>query len=150
MTIDTTTPAGATRPTSSLTRALSQVSLEEQARPAKKATLAIASDTLRNEQAREIIFRCNAIDRDIPMIRVETRKALSTYLVNKQIQNPGLLNNRQQGLCAWTLLEHVARGDRGFQNVDSNMVGSYIRQEDKSQFKAIAKSLNLDPGKFIS
>jgi hypothetical protein len=146
---DTHSALGA-RPVSSLTRALSQISLEEQGRPAKKAALAIASETLKSEQSRQIIFHCNAIDRDVPSIQVNTREALSTYLVNNQIQNPGSLSERQQGLCAWTLLEHVARKDRGFQKVNAALVGSYIRPVQKATFEVLAKSMNLDPVKFIA
>lgn len=149
MTITDTNSNPGTRPVSSLTRALSQISLEEQGRPTKKAALAIARETLKNEQSQQIVFHCNAIDRDVPSIQVNTRKALSTYLVNNQIQNPGLLSERQRGLCAWTLLEHVARGDQGFQKVNSALVGSYIQPAQKARFEALAKSMNLDPGKFI-
>lgn len=150
MDINKTSAANATRQTNSLTRALSQASLEEQARPAKRATHAIASETLRNEQARQIIAYCNAIDRDATIIRVETRKALSTYLVNNQIQNPGFLNKTQQSLCAWTLLEHAARRDPGFEKIDPAMVSRYIPSNEKPRFKAIETSLPLDSKTYIT
>jgi len=99
MTITDNSRTTAPRPVSSLTRALSQVSLEEQARPAKKAALSIASETLKAQQTRQIVSYCNAIDREIPLIQVNTRRALSTYLVNNQIHDTGLLNQRQK-TCA--------------------------------------------------
>lgn len=150
MTITDNSRTTAPRPVSSLTRALSQVSLEEQARPAKKAALSIASETLKAQQTRQIVSYCNAIDREIPLIQVNTRRALSTYLVNNRIHDTGLLNQRQKNLCAWTLLEHAARGDSDFKKIYPAMVGSYVGAAEKPRFEALARSMNLNPANFIA
>ncbi|MFP5483241.1 MAG: hypothetical protein ACLGGW_08200 [Gammaproteobacteria bacterium] len=139
----------ATRRIGSITRDFSQISVDDQAQPPKKVARTIARETLDSEQSRQIVYRCSAIDQEIPLIGVNARKALSSYLVDNQIHNPGLLSPRQEGLCAWTLLEHVARKDDGFQKINSNLVSSYIRPTEKPRFESIAKSMNLDPSEYI-
>lgn len=133
-----------------LTRRISQVSLDEQARPAKRATLNIASETIKNAQAEQIKFHCEAIKKEIPLIQVETRRALSSFLTKNQIKNPGLLSKQQEDLCAWTLLEHAARQDEGFQNIHSTLVNSYIHPAEKYKFRALAHLLSLDPVQFVA
>ncbi|WP_275271897.1 hypothetical protein [Limnobacter sp. P1] len=149
MTINNSNSTVVPRQISSMTRNLSQIGLEEQARPTKKAALTIASETLRNEQALQIICHCNAINQEIPLIRVNTRRALSTYLIDNQVNNPGLLTQRQEDLCAWTLLEHAAREDRNYGKITSGLISSYVRPTEKPRFESLAKSMSLNPAKYL-
>lgn len=122
---------------------------QAQERSAKKAAFDIAASALQSKYSRKIVFKCCAIDKDVPAIQVATREALSCYLVKHNISNPGKLSDRERGLCAWTLLEHVARNGAGSQHISAEQVSSYINPVEKPRFQALAQSMNLRPEQFI-
>jgi|JI7StandDraft_1071085.scaffolds.fasta_scaffold330683_1 hypothetical protein len=123
-----------------MSRSLSSLSTEENPRPAKRAAVEIAQALSRQTPTEQIISKCRAIENDMPGgIPVGSRKALSEFLVENKLSNPQTLSDKHRKLCAWTLLEHVARGEQG-SDTASSLAHTYIQPGEFGHFLQVAKA----------
>ena len=123
-----------------MSRSLSSLSTEENPRPTKRAAVEIAQSLSRQTPTEQIISKCRAIESDMPGgVQVASRKSLAKYLVDNKLSNPQTLSDKHRKLCAWTLLEHVARADQ-HSDTASSLVPTYIRPGEFGQFTKIAKA----------
>ena len=123
-----------------MSRSLSSLSTEENPRPTKRAAVEIAQSLSQQTPAEQIVSKCQAIERDMPGgVQVSNRKALAKHLVDNKLSNPQTLSDRHRKLCAWTLLEHVARADQ-HSDTASSLVHTYIQPGEFGHFIKIAKA----------
>lgn len=106
----------------------------------------LSQSLLREAATREIVSKCTAIESQMPLIPVAERVALSSYLVQNNIQNSGSLSKRHQDLCAWVLLEHAAR--EAPKTVSAQQLQSFVQPEDYGTFSHIASNLNVNQSHF--
>jgi hypothetical protein len=103
----------------------------------------LAERVLADIHTTAIIARCQTIDNSSPVVPMVAREALSKYLVDHRIKNPGTLNPRERQLCAWVLLEHQAR-NQGTQNpVSKSQIESFIEPQETRHFNDVARALNV-------
>ncbi|BET25072.1 hypothetical protein EV673_2862 [Limnobacter thiooxidans] len=123
-----------------MSRSLSSLSTDENPRPTKRAALDIAQTLSEKTPTEQLVSKCRAIEQDMPGgIHVNSRKALAKFLVENKLSNPQTLNDKHRQLCAWTLLEHVARADQ-HSDTASSLVHSYIQPGEFGHFMQIAKA----------
>jgi hypothetical protein len=123
-----------------MSRCFSTLSTDENPRPTKRAAVEIAKVLSQQTSTEQIVSRCRAIENDSPGgIQVESRKALADCLIENRLSNPHTLSDRYRQLCAWTLLEHVARADRQSDTAYS-LAQTYIKPGESGQFMQIAKA----------
>ena len=123
-----------------MSRSLSSLSTDENPRPTKRAALDIAQTLSEKTPTEQLVSKCRAIEQDMPGgIHVNSRKALAKFLVENKLSNPQTLNDKHRQLCAWPLLEHVARADQ-HSDTASSLVHSYIQPGEFGNFMQIAKA----------
>lgn len=123
-----------------MSRSFSSLSTDENPRPTKRAAVEIAQTLSQQTPTEQLVSKCQAIEKEMPGgIHVDSRMALARFLVDKQLSNPHTLSDKHRQLCAWTLLEHVARGERR-SDTASSLADSYIQPGESGQFMKIAKA----------
>ncbi len=123
-----------------MSRSLSSLSTDENPRPTKRAAVDIAQTLSQQTPTQQLVSKCQAIEQDMPGgVQVGSRKSLSKYLVDNKLSNPHTLSDKHRQLCAWTLLEHVARADQ-HSDTASSLVHSYIQPGEFGNFMQIAKA----------
>lgn len=118
---------------------------------AKSAAQKLGNATLNSSQNKKIIAFCNQIKNSSPAISVNLRKSFAEFLSKENIRGLDTMSPTQRKLCAWVLLERVARDDAPLAPTNPAQIRSFIRNhEDRQAIGQVSNLLSLDPTPYLS
>jgi hypothetical protein len=106
---------------------------------------------LTSSQNNRVVAFCNAIEQSHPAVPVALRQKFADYLAKENIHGLDSMPPSHRKLCAWVLLERVARDDTPLNPTKPDQIRSFIRNEvDRRAIEQIPKLLQLDPRPYFA
>ncbi len=111
----------------------------------------LGQSILTSSQNNRVIAFCNAIQQSHPAVPVALRQKFAEYLTKENIHGLDSMSPSHRKLCAWVLLERVARDDTPLNPIKPDQIQSFIRNEvDRRAIEQIPKLLRLDPKPYFA